>query len=1106
MGNKPEDALAARLSKLTPTQREALLKKLKQQKSEKPEPTRQLRDQPIPHVARDAKEYPLSYAQQRLWFLDRLDQGSAAYNIAAALQLQGNLDTNRLNQTFQRIIQRHESLRTIFFDTKNGVYQQVIEKLEWELPVIDLTSCSEQIDDYIHQEANTGFNLEAAPLFRARLFKLDKSEYVLTLVMHHIISDAWSSQILLSEVSRTYSALAQNTPLALPTLKVHYIDYAIWQREYLAEGYAKKQLHYWKNKLKDYANLNLSTDKPRPALLTQNGAFHRITLKKEKALALQQLCLQQGTTLFNGLLSVFEVLLHRYTQQTDFCIGTPVAGRIHPDIELLIGFFVNSLALKCDALPNDSFKSLLRKIKKTTIEAQSNQDIPFEQLVDSIHTERDGSYSPIFQVFFSYNPGIADQQIKLPKINTRFIPADTETSKFEISLIISDQDDGLSCHFEYNTDLFVASTIEMMAEHFTTLVTELCRRPETPLHAITMLNQAEYESLSNRFYSENFPDDDIATLFEKQVLQTPDKLAVKQGDNIVSFKQLNQQSNQLAHYLINNGVQQGDFIGLCFPPSIDLTIALLASIKIGAAYVPMDPAYPAERLSHIVENADIKFLLSVERVDCHKIQVAHHLNIDQLDLSTQATTNPPRNIQPNDALYVIYTSGSTGIPKAAIVTHRGEANLLHWYTHNYQLSANDKILVFSAIGFDLTQKNLFAALCFGAELHFGEAEFYEPETLLNCISNNKISWINCAPSAFYPLLDSSNDFSQLSSLTKLFFGGENINLENFAEWIASEHFHAKITNMYGPTECTDIAASYTLADASNHRGSIPIGTPCANTSLYVLDEYLNFLPKGAVGELYIGGAGVGKGYLNNPEMTAARFIKSPFNANDILYRTGDLVRYCYNNYLEFIARTDDQIKIRGFRIELGEIEANLRHIKNIEDAVVTAREINGQKQLLAFIISNSELLPFNTYKRELKQYLPDYMVPIAYLPIDKIPLTPNGKVDRKKLPDIDLSLLKQTEYIAPRNQNEAELALIWQSLLHIERIGIQDNFFELGGHSLLATQLLTRMRDKFELELPLRTIFEVNTIEGLAEIISVMTSGVADDNVDNDEAFEEGIL
>ena len=1103
---KPEDALMAKLNKLSPAQREALLKKLKKQKSEQPEQARQLRDQPIPKIARDAKDYPLSFAQQRLWFLEQLDKGSAAYNIAAALQLQGKVDISLLNQTFNRIIQRHESLRTLFVDSKDGVYQRIADKFDLKLPVIDLSTSPEQLSEHIHQEANTGFDLESAPLFRASLFKLSNSEYVLTIVMHHIISDAWSSQILLSEVSRTYSALAQNTTLALPTPKVQYIDYATWQKDYLAQGNAQQQLSYWQNKLEGYSNLNLSTDKPRPALLTQNGAFHRITLKQEMAQTLQQLCQQQGTTLFNGLLSVFETLLYRYTQQTDFCIGTPVAGRIHQDIEPLIGFFVNSLALKCDAQADDSFKSLLRKVKKTTIEAQSNQDIPFEQLVDAVHTDRDGSYSPIFQVFFSYNPGVADQQIDLPKIKANFIPADTDTSKFEISLIISDKADGLSCHFEYNTDLFVASTIEMMAEHFETLVSELCRHPDAPLHSIAMLNQAEYESLSNQFYSENFPNEDIATLFEKQVMQSPDKTAIKQGDKSLSFQQLNHYSNQLAHYLQNQGVKQGDFIGLCFPPSIDLMTALMAATKIGATYVPMDPSYPADRLSHIIDNANINFLLTAERIDSSNIQVDHCVNIDQLDLSTQDTANPVRNIQQDDALYVIYTSGSTGVPKAAIVTHRGEANLLHWYANNYQLSSNDKILVFSAIGFDLTQKNLFAPLCYGAELHFSDTEYYEPDTLLHCINDNEISWINCAPSAFYPLIDSSTDFSQLASLRKLFFGGENINLDNFSAWLNSEHFSAKITNMYGPTECTDIAASYTLTDPVNHRGSIPIGTPCANTSLYVLDEQLNFLPKGAVGELYIGGAGVGKGYLNNADMTAEKFIENPFNKKEILYRTGDLVRYCHKNYLEFIARTDDQIKIRGFRIELGEIEANLRHINDIDDAVVTARDINGQAQLLAFICSNTELQNSNTYKRELKQYLPDYMVPIAYLPIDEIPLTPNGKVDRKKLPTVDLNQLKQTEYIAPRNQHEAELALIWQSLLGIEKIGVQDNFFELGGHSLLATQLLTRMRDSFELELPLRTIFEVNTIEGLAEIISAMTSSESDDNVDDDEAFEEGIL
>ena len=1109
---KPEDALSAKLNQLSPAQRDALLKKLREQKAGQPAPARHFRDLPIPPVARNLRDYPLSFAQERLWFLEQLEEGSAAYNVAAALELQGSLEPHLLQQTFQRIIQRHESLRTSFHATPDGARQRVADRVEWELPVTDLANApAETIAKAIHAEANGSFRLDTAPLLRAKLFRTGADKFVLTIVMHHIISDAWSAKILLAEVSRTYSALAQKLALALPVQKVQYLDYAKWQRDLLAEGEAQRQLHYWKGKLDGYANLNLPTDRPRPALFTQRGAFHRITLPHAATRPLQQLCQESGTTLFNGLFATFQTMLYRYTQQTGFCIGTPVAGRIHQEIEPLIGFFVNTLPLCCDIQKGDDFPTLLRRVRKSTLEAQAHQDIPFEQLVDALQVERDGSYTPVFQVFFSYNPGVAEEQLSLPGIKARFLPADTDTAKFEISLVISDQPEGLSCHFEYNTDLFQADTIAMMATHFATLVSTLPKSGGTPLHTVQMLDQAEYESLSNQCYLANFPNEDIATLFEQQARRTPRKIALRQGSRSLTFGELDKECNRLAHHLIRQGVKQGSFVGLCFSPSIELVVAMLAALKAGATYVPMDPSYPAERLEYMAATASIRLLLTSSRTEFAPLQHCQTLAIDRIDLSAEPGSKPRRATRPDDLLYVIFTSGSTGVPKAATVTHRGEANLLYWYTHHYRMVADDRMLVFSAIGFDLTQKNLFAPLVQGAELHFADSNCYDPQQLVNTIREQGISWINCAPSAFYPLVDHCRDFSELASLRQLFFGGENIQLDNFRPWVASQHFHTRITNMYGPTECTDIAASYTLHDPASHRGPIPIGTPCANTSLYVLDEQLQFLPRGAVGELYIGGVGVGKGYLNNPELTAEKFLPSPFHPGEILYRTGDLVRYCHSNYLEFVARADDQIKIRGFRIEPGEIESRLRELEGVADAVVTARGLRGQQQLLAFLcleeaIADGKRLPAGPLQRRLKQHLPDYMVPSAFVAIEKIPLTPNGKVDRKRLPEVDLAELQQNEYVAPRNPTEATLATIWQELLGSSPVSVTANFFELGGHSLLATRMLTRIRDAFGIELPLRTIFEVNTIEGLCEIIRAMEAPDGTLSNENEEGFEEGTL
>lgn len=1125
--SKPNDALLAKLSKLSPAQREALLKKLQQKK---PKKTPTLQDQPIICVNRTEQDFALSYAQQRLWFLEQLDPGNAAYNIAAALRLQGNLKPDILNQTFKRIISRHESLRTVFINGTEGARQKVLDKIDWELEVSELPSQQpsmllsplEDSETIIHGEANLGFNLEKGPLFRAKLLKISDDEYILTVVMHHIISDAWSSQILLAEVSRFYNALCQGTAVAIPVPKVQYVDYSLWQRQYLEQNVGEQQLQYWQQQLEGCSNLQLAGDNPRPTILTYNGSFERIQINAYDVKQLQLLCQQQGCTLYVGLMALFQSLLFRHTQQQDFCIGTPVAGRNHAELEPLIGFFVNSLAIRNDANGDDSFANLLHKVKKTTLTAQSHQDIPFEQLVDKISPERDGSYSPIFQVFFSYNPGDANSQLQLNDVKSEFISADTDTAKFDLSLIISDKVNtesnesgtNLCCHFEYNTDLFCAASIQRIAQQFKQLLKHAYQMPDAPLHSLNILDsqqQQQLQDMSTTTYTQTpAATDDIASLFEQQTLTTPNKNAIVQGHKQLSYQQLNQQANQLAQHLLTQGLKSGDFVGLCFPPSCELMIALLACVKVGACYVPMDPGYPADRLSYMAEHAQLKLLLSAQRIDTSAINIAQKINIDQIDTRHHDTSNPVRDINKKQPLYVIYTSGSTGVPKAAMVSHANEINLINWYAQEYALQEHDHFLVFSAIGFDLTQKNLLTPLCYGAELHFSELEWYEPEAIIKTIQQQKITWVNCAPSAFYPLIDSCTDFSQLKTLEKIFFGGENIQLSNLNNWLHSPHFNAQITNMYGPTECTDIAAVYTLDDAKTFKGLIPIGQASANVQLHILDEYLTPLPQGAIGELFIGGAGVGLGYLHNPAQTADSYIQNPFSTtqddNDKLYRSGDLVRLREDGNVQFIARCDDQIKIRGFRIELGEIEAQIRHIHGVDDAVVTTRDINGQAQLLAFIVTDQPLQEQHFYKQVLHQHLPDYMVPIAYYAIDTIPLSANAKIARDKLPAIDLSQLKQAEYIAPRNINEAELSIIWQNLLGIKDIGVRDNFFELGGHSLLATQMLTRIRDGFDVELPLRTIFEVSTIEGLSEIISAMKPTIEDFDIDDDEAFEEGVL
>lgn len=1084
------DALLAKLKDLSPEQRDALLKKIQQQK----QASGKTEALAIPVLERHKQGYELSFAQQRLWFLEKLYPESAAYHIAVAIELQGDLSISLLEQSFLQLIQRHESLRTCFVESDNSVKQHLITVNQWQLEAQTITG---DIQAQLEADAKQSFDLSQAPLIRTQLYKISEQQHVLSVVMHHIIADGWSSQILLHELSATYNALKQGTSAELPELSSQYIDYSAWQAEQLASNNYQQQLEFWLEQLQSVENLQLGSDKARPAVLSQNGASEVLLLSREKTQALSELCQQQKTSLFVGLLAIFETLLYRYSQQTDFAIGTPIAGRNHPETQAQLGLFVNTQALPCRIIEGENFVQLLERIRQQSFDLQSKQDIPFEQVIDRLQLARDGSYSPIFQAFFSFQPGSLEQAISLDGLNCRFIDIETHTAKFELSLIIREQENGLRCHFEYNSDIYTAAAIQQLAQHFSYLISAVSQTPETPLNALAFLSSSEENQLIKTQHPRDYPVHHIADLFAEQVAKHPEKIAVVQGDTQLSFSELEQKSNQVAAYLIEQGVQANDFVGLCFAPCWELPIALLAAIKIGACYVPIDPNYPAQRIAYMLDSLQIKTVLSCQRFS----QSLPENAIDIHSIQNSSAGLPAIQRDSEQLLYVIFTSGSTGTPKAAAVRHRNASNLLHWYSEHYQLSEQDKLLLFSAIGFDLSQKNLLAPLCFGAELHFSASEYYDPEALLNTIAEQGITWTNCAPSAFYPLANSENHH-KLASLKKLFFGGETIRLDNLQPWFSQSD--CQISNMYGPTECTDIATSFSF-DKNTTEQPLPIGEPAANVDCYVLDKHKNLLPKGAIGELYISGLGVGAGYLNDEALNQQSFIANPFKPNELMYKTGDLVRYNESNQLVFIGRADQQLKIRGFRIELGEIEAQLRLIEGVKNAVVAVQEIQNQPQLCAFIISDKTLLSRENYRKALQQHLPDYMVPITFQAIDSIPLSPNGKVDRKQLPQLSSSdITSQQEYIAPRNANEQALADILQTVLQLPKIGVLDNFFELGGNSLSATQVISRIKQHFELDLPLRTLFETPTIDALAAVITAL-SQVQNNDYDDDD-FEEGFL
>ncbi len=1090
--------LSERLDALSPTQREILLTKLKKKKRTQ-QTTHFSVHQPIVHVKQNTGHYTLSSGQQRLWFLEQLDPGKPTYHIASALNLEGSLNLFALKHALQTIIDRHDSLRTTFVNQHEGVFQRITDKSTAVLARMHLNEAS--LNAALEKEMATPFDLLNGPLFRVTLFKLSDQRHVLSFVLHHIISDAWSCQVLLSELSILYNQAIHGDVHALPELPCQYTDFARWQSELFAQPVIEKQRSFWLKALEGIEPLSLPYDHSRPKTISYQGDFIKVDLQETEVNKFTELCHTFNVTLFHGLMSVFQALLFRYTQQRHFCIGTPVAGRNHEDTQGLIGFFVNSLAITNDATADITFAELLTQVKNTTLDAQSHQDIPFESIVEALDLPRDTSVAPIFQVFFSYNPDNNQAQCALTALETSLIPMDNQTAKFDLSLIVHTTDNGLSCHFEYNTDIFERSTLMHLTDAFKCLLNDACDKPSHQIKDLSLLNNNDKQTLLTLGQAPNKTplETDIATLFERQVERTPHKIAIVEGEQSITFDKLNHRANQLAHVLMTQGITKGSHVGVSLLPSIDLMVALIATVKMQATYIPMEPHWPVPRLQGMVDDAGISLVLTQATLE--------DLSVNQFCLdaikNTENRDNPARHHDENLPLYMLYTSGSTGRPKAASVSHLNASNLYHWYKETFTLSADDKLLVFSSIGFDLTQKNLWASLCFGAELHFTGCDYYDPVEINRTIKTQAISWINCAPSAFYPLIDHCRDFVELASLKQVFLGGESIQLSQLHAWLDHSTTHAALVNMYGPTECTDIATFYRHKKTDK---KLPIGRPINNVQLYVVDKNLHLLPKGAIGELCIAGTSTGLGYHNNDARNASAFVTNPYSQSQgdkSLYRTGDLVRYKSNDGLEFIARNDSQMKIRGFRVEPEEIEAAIKQLPGIKDAVVALRQNQQQEQLIAYMMSPSDLASAQFYRQSLGQILADFMIPSAFVKIDSIPVNVNGKVDRKLLPDIDMCRAEENTYIAPRNALEAEIVDIWKNLLAIDKIGVTDNFFHSGGHSLMATQLLIRIRERFFIDLPMRTLFEISTIEGLAEIIFAMQQN--HEHLDED-VLEEGIL
>jgi len=1047
---------------------------------------------------------PLSFAQQRLWFLDRFEPGAVIYNIPLVIRVLGKLDIAAVEWSLNEIVRRHEALRTTFGAVAGQPIQLITN--DWCVP-LEIVSLQElppsqreaEARRLATQETKRPFDLEKGPLLRTTLLRLDATDNVLILVVHHIVFDGWSLEMFMRELKALYETHIAGMPSPLPELAIQYADFAIWQRQWLQGEALALQLNYWKQQLADISPvLELPTDRPRPAIQSFRGAAKTFLFSKKFSESLLHLSQREGATLFMTLLAAFNTLLHRYSGQHDIAVGTPVANRNHPEIESLIGFFVNTLVLRTDLSDNPSFRELLARVRQVTLSAYEHQELPFEKLVEELQLPRDLSRSPLIQAMFSLQ-NVPAQSVAVSGLKFNRLQIEHATAMFDLSLFFWKKEDGLIGVLEYNTDLFDAKTIERMVGHYQTLLKSIVANPQQRLHDLPLLRAEERRQL---LVDWNATHKDYARelcwheLFAAQAARTPEAVAVVFEHEQLTYGELNARANQLAHYLSEHcGVGPEVLVGLCLERSVEMLVGLLGILKAGGAYVPLDPAYPAERIAYVLADANVPVLLT-QQVASGKWQAAIRncrviaLDTDWKTIAKTSAENFKGRVLPDNLAYAIYTSGSTGRPKGVGISHRALVNFLDSMRTTPGLHAEDTLLAVTTLSFDIAGLELYLPLLAGGRVVLASRETAsDGKQLMAALEDGNITVMQATPATWRLLLESG--WAGKRDL-KILCGGEALP-RDLANQLLDRS--AALWNMYGPTETTIWS---TLHRVETREGALSIGGPIANTQIYLLDRHLQIVPVGVHGELCIGGEGLARGYLNRPELTAEKFI--PAAEGGRIYKTGDVARYLADGKIECLGRIDHQVKIRGFRIELGEIEAVCAQHPAIAQAVVVAREDEpGNKRLVAYLAGRSQLsvtsaqvsatgdqqaVTTNELRQFLKTKLPDYMLPSAFVFLHELPLTPNGKVDRRALPRPEAAhLRRESTFVAPRTPVERELAAIWSKVLKVERVGAHDNFFELGGHSLLAIQIVSRIRAAFDVEVPLRSVFEAQTVAELAMVL-----------------------
>jgi amino acid adenylation domain-containing protein len=1064
--------------------------------------------QPVLIPRRKAEDpVPLSSTQEQMWFIDQLAPGSASYNTVSSFQLRGPLNVIALERSFNEIVRRHESLRTTF-DSVEGVPVQVVTpSLTITLPVVAVSAESgsgtrDEAMRVANEHARQPFDLAKGPLLRCTLFKVADQEHVLLIAVHHIVNDGWSWSVLFRELSALYDAFAEERPATLPQLPLQYGDFARWEREHLRNDLLDQRLAYWTRQLAHAPTLlDLPTDRRRTAVQSFRGTVHSEMFPLELKEQLEALSREEGATLFMTLCAAFNALLFRWSGQEDIVLGSTIARRNRPELESLIGLLINTLVLRTDLSGNPTFRELLHRFREVALDAYANHEVPFDKVIEKLHSKRSLSHGTLFQVLFVLHQGTSQQELSLAGLTVERVPVEMGAVKFDLSVSMVDKPDGLDCGIAYQTDLFDAATIRRFAAQFQRLLHGVVRDPNLRLSQLPLMSEAERRQMLVTWNDtkKDYPTDQcIHELFEQQVSRTPDACAVELENATLSYRQLDSKAATVADRLREAGVRPGDSIVICIDRSVDMLVGLIAVLKAGCAYVPLDSQYSLERLPWVLEDTGAPVLLTGRRL-AHVVSNVREqlaaLTVIFLDDPAVASRQPVAqpstvHVSPDDLAYVIYTSGSTGTPKGVEITHRSLVNFALASVEAMALQPADRVLQFASLSFDTAAEEIFSCLITGAALVLRTDRMLDSASaFLNQCRRWRITVLDLPTVYWHELTENiaTDNLELPATLRLVVLGGDKALPERAAQWQRASNGRVRLLNEYGPTEATVVATTHEVGVAGlvTESREVPIGRPIANVQTYILDRELNPVPVGARGELYIGGAGLARGYRRRPDLTAESFIPSPFSEapGERLYRTGDLARYLADGSIEFLGRTDHQVKVRGFRVEPGEIEAVLTEHPAVRHVVVVpVPDHTGDHRLIAYVVPTSGVqLNAQILRDFLKGRLPQYTIPAAFVFLNALPLTPHGKVDRRALPEPDPDRFESHDaFIAARTPLERELVQEWETLLATRPIGIRDNFFELGGHSLLAVRLTARIEKRLGRATSVAALFESPTIEQLA--------------------------